>query len=232
MSDYIYSPYEKQVWDYFMDPSRINNAYGVAALMGNMVAESGIYAGRLQSDFTTSFQPSAAYTQALNAGNISQNDFVNYKYYTYNGVTYGPAYGLCQWDYSPRRQNYWDQWHNGSYNAGSLYFECEFCWWELNNGYNSVLNALVNATNIRAASDIVLAQYENPADQSDAVKQYRAGCGENLYTKYVGSPPGPGPDPDPSYPGIDGPWAAVLWYITRRNADMLVLTKELYRWLK
>lgn len=229
----IFSPYEKEVWDYFMDASRINNPYGVAALMGNMAAESGIYAGRLQGDFTNNFAPSAAYTQALNAGNISQHDFVTTKYYTYNGVTYGPAYGLCQWDYSPRRQRYWTRWHAGSYNAGSLYFECEFCWWELNTSdFSSVLSALVNATDIRTASDVVLAQYENPADQSEGVKIARAHNGELLYEEYVGSPPGPGPDPDPSYPGITGPWAAVLWYITRRANDELILTKELYRWLK
>lgn len=228
----VYSPFEKQVWDYFMDPSRINNPYGVAALMGNMVAESGIYAGRLQGDFTNNYAPSAAYTQALNAGNISEYNFVTTKYYTYNGVTYGPAYGLCQWDYSPRRQNYWNQWHGGAYNAGSLFFECEFCWWELNNGYTGVRDTLINATNIRAASDVVLAQYENPAVQTEAVKEQRASFGENIYTEYVGTPPGPGPDPDPEYPGITGPWAAVLWYITRRANDALVLSKELYRWLK
>lgn len=228
----IYSPYEKQVWDYFMDASRINNAYGVAALMGNMVAESGIYPGRIQSDFTSNFAPSASYTQALNGGSISENSFVNQKYYTYNGVTYGPAYGLCQWDYSPRRQNYWNEWHAGSYSAGSCLFECYFCWWELNNGYEGVRNTLQNATNIRAASDVVLAQYENPADQSEGVKEYRASCGEKLYIEYVGSPPGPDPDPGPDYPGINDPWTAVLWYITRRSADMLVLTKELYKFIK
>lgn len=215
----IYSPYEKEIWDYLV--SKIGNEIGVAALMGNLYAESSLIYGRLQSDFTATYAPSKSFTQALNTGDISQYDFVTTKYYTYNGTTYGPAYGLAQWDYSPRRQNYWNLFHQWDMQAGSAQFELAFVWWELNNDYRSVLTALQNATSIRAASDVVLARYENPADQSEGVKQTRATYGTNIYNEYAGSPIDPDPpSPDPSYPTISAPWAAVLYYITRRRNNV------------
>lgn len=212
----IYSPYEKEIWDFLV--TNIGNEIGVAALMGNLYAESSLIYGRLQSDFTSNYAPSKAFTQELNAGSISEYAFVTTKYYTYNGRTYGPAYGLAQWDYSPRRKNYWDYFHQWGMQAGSARFELEFLWWELRNDYYSVLSTLMNATSIRAASDVVLAQFENPADQSESVKQLRAQYGTNIYNEYSGSPIDPDPpSPDPSYPTITDPWAAVLYYITQRR---------------
>lgn len=215
----IYSPYEKEIWDYLVN--KIGNEIGVAALMGNLYAESSLIYGRLQSDFTATYAPSKAFTQELNAGNISENDFVYTKYYTYNGTTYGPAYGLAQWDYSPRRQNYWNFFHDWNMSAGGARFELDFLWWELSNDYVNVLNTLQNATSIRAASDVVLAQFENPADQSESVKQTRAQFGTNIYNEYSGTPIDPDPpSPDPPYyPAVNASWAAVLYYITRRRND-------------
>lgn len=187
--------------------------------MGNLYAESSLIYGRLQADFTATYAPSKAFTQELNAGSISEYAFVTTKYYTYSGHTYGPAYGLAQWDYSPRRQNYWNFFHQWNMQAGSARFELDFLWWELSNEYTGVLSTLQNATSIRAASDVVLAQFENPADQSESVKQTRATYGTNIYNEYSGTPIDPDPpDPDPPYyPAVSAPWAAVLYYITRRR---------------
>ena len=40
---------EEKIWDYFM--SKIGNAYGVAGLMGNLYAESGLRSNNLQNTF-------------------------------------------------------------------------------------------------------------------------------------------------------------------------------------
>ena len=75
---------------------------------------------------------------------------------------------------------------------------------DLQSDYGSVWAALRSATNIRAASDVVLVDFESPADQSEAVKQHRASLSQAIYDQYSGQPippipPGPDP-PDPPIP--------------------------------
>ena len=194
---YIYSEWEKQIWDYLV--GEIGNDYGVAGLMGNLAAESILSPGRIQGDLTTAMNPSNAYTSALNNGSITEYNFVNVKSFTYNGTVYGPAYGLAQWDYYARRQNYWDFWHTFQHGvAGDLYFELWFLMWELQNEFSSVLNTLRNATSVRQASDKVLHDFENPSEQGTAVEIARANMGQRIYDQYHGSQPEPPTPPTPS----------------------------------
>jgi len=64
-------------------------------------------------------------------------------------------------------------------------------------GYKTVYATLQTATSVRQASDIVLTQYECPANQSEAVKQQRAKYGQVYYDKYAGTTPQPTPAPSP-----------------------------------
>ena len=58
---------------------------------------------------------------------------------------------------------------------------------------------MLSGTNIvKEASDIVLTQFERPANQSDAVKATRAKLGQNFYDKYAKGSPTPAPTPTPS----------------------------------
>lgn len=184
----IYSQYELEIWQRLL--SYINNEYGVAALMGNLYAESSLFPGRLQNDFTTGYTPSRQYTDLLNNGTVTEYNFVNKIYSPYGLGSYGPAYGLAQWDYFGRRQNYWNEWHSRGAQAGSVSFETDFVWWELNTSeFSAVRNALINAANVRSASDVVLRIFENPADQSEAVQRLRASYGQALYDEYHGGQP-------------------------------------------
>lgn len=193
---YIYSQWEKQIWDYLV--AEIGNEYGVAGLMGNLAAESILSPGRIQNDLTTAMNPSNAYTSALNNGSVTEHNFVYDKMFPYNGTNYGPAYGLAQWDYSPRRQNYWDFWHTFQHGiAGDLSFELWFLMWELENQFQSVLNTLRNATSVRQASDKVLHDFENPSEQGVDVEIARANMGQRIYDQYHGSQPEP-PVPTPT----------------------------------
>lgn len=67
-------------------------------------------------------------------------------------------------------------------------------------GYKTVWATLKTATSVREASDIVLTQFEKPANQSEAVKQQRAKYGQVYYDKYAGSTPAPTPAPTPTCP--------------------------------
>ena len=194
---YVYSEYEKQIWDALS--AVINNDYGVAGLMGNLYAESGLFPGRVENDITSGYSVSVEYTNKLNSGQVTREEFRwNTKPPQASG-NYGPGYGLAQWTYYTRKYNYYDYFTAGQHGqAGSVQFEVWFLLWELQNDFYSVYNTLVNATSVRQASDKVLHDFENPAEQGTAVEIVRAGYGQNLYDAYHGSQPEPPTPPTPT----------------------------------
>lgn len=204
----------KKIWDYFM--TKIGNAYGVAGLMGNLEAESGFHCDRVQGDIPYS-NYSQQYTWEVDNGLISKTDFAN------NGPG-GGGYGLAQWTWPPRKKALYEMWVNNNYpSIGSVELACDYLWYELQTDYASVLSVLKTATNIRTASDKVLHDFENPADQSTAVEEKRASMGQVWYDKYHNSTPGGGTTPDDPTPPIWTPKktkALPLWLIataTRRR---------------
>ena len=175
------------------------NEYGVAALMGNLYAESSLIYGRCENDFSAGYTISADYTNKLRNGQVTRDQF---RYNTSPPQTagYGPGYGLAQWTYYTRKYNYYDYADAGNHgDFGSNTFELWFLEWEIANDYPSVLSAMLNATSVRSASDVVLVQFENPADQSEAVKILRASYGQALYDEYHGTEP-PVPPPPSTIP--------------------------------
>lgn len=177
--------YGKQVWDYFM--LYIQNEYGVAGLMGNLAAESGIIPYRVQGDNTPPYTYSQDYTAQVDSGTISESEFVN------DGPN-GGGYGLAQWTYYTRKQNMYNLYQSGGYSSiGSIELGMDFLSQELQSDYPDVWDVLVNATSIREASDKVLHDFESPADQSEEVEEYRASLGQDIYNQYSGTEPGPGP---------------------------------------
>lgn len=184
--------YAKTIWDYFVD--KIGNEYGVAGLMGNLQAESGLCPYRLQGDFTSGYTSSIEYTAKVDNGTISEYDFVH------NGPG-GGGYGLAQWTFYTRKQQLYDKWQSGGYSSiGSIELACDFLWYELQNSYSGVLSVLKNATSVREASDKVLHDFENPADQSTAVEEARAAMGAAWYNQFAGSDPENPDNPDPPTP--------------------------------
>ena len=177
-----------QIWNYFM--AKIGNEYGVAGLMGNLEAESGLHPDRVQGDIPYSSY-SVEYTNQVNQGFISEYDFVH------NGPG-GGGYGLAQWTFYSRKQALYDRWKSGNYTSiGSMALACDYLWYELQNDFHGVLSVLKTATSVRMASDKVLHDFENPADQSSAVEVKRASMGQAWYDKYSGMAPGGGTTPTP-----------------------------------
>ena len=153
---------------------KIGNDYGVAALMGNLQAESGLSANNLQNSYERSIGlGDDEYTSAFDSG--SYNNFVNDS----------AGYGLAQWTYYSRKQGLIDYAREKGTSIGDLLTQLEYLWKELTEGYKGVLDKLRNATSIREASDAVLKQFERPADQSDRACAYRASLGENIYNELM-----------------------------------------------
>lgn len=157
----------------------IQNAYGVASLMGNLVAESGLIPYRVQGDFSNGYSESLDYTAKVDSGAISEYDFVN------NGPG-GGGYGLAQWTYYTRKQALYNLKQQKNVSIGDTNLAVEFLLYELKNDFPGVYSALKNATDIRTPSDIVLHDFESPADQSEAVEIKRAELGAEIYSLYSG----------------------------------------------
>lgn len=174
-------PYAKTIWDLLM--TEFNNEIGVAGLMGNLWAESGLYPDRVQGDVPYS-DYSKRYTAKVDNGAISARDFIH------SGPN-GGGYGLAQWTYYTRKQNLYNKWVNSSYSSiGDVKLACAFLIEELRTSYVAVYNAIKTAPTIRSASDIVLHKFESPADQSERVEKLRALLGEEIYNTFSGSPVG------------------------------------------
>lgn len=163
----------------------IQNHYGVAGIMGNLVAESGLIPFRCEGDFSENYSVSAYYTGLVDSGEISESEFVNYGL---DGSTSQKGYGLAQWTYYTRKQALYDMKKSRGYSSiGSVDLACEFLLYELKTSYTDVYNVILNATSVREASDKFLHDFENPADQSESVEIYRANTGVEIYNLYSGS---------------------------------------------
>ena len=177
--------YSKTIWDYLV--KKLGNEYGAAGLMGNLQAESDLCPFRVQGDLSADYAVSAAYTAQVDSGAISKEDFMH------NGPG-GGGYGLAQWTFYTRKQALYEMKVSGGYpSIGNINLALDYLWWELNTSYYNVLAVLYTARTVRQASDIVLHQFENPADQSEAVELTREALGQAWYDKYSGSSPSPTP---------------------------------------
>ena len=174
---------EEQIWNFLN--GKIANDYGVAGLMGNLYAESGLNPRnlenlcekRLKEDGKT-YCTDETYTAAVDTGKISRSEFLN----PLPGKQYG--YGLAQWTSAGRKSGLYDLAKSKGVSIGDLETQLEFLAKELSAGYRGVLSVLKTATSVKAASDKVLAGFECPADQSETVKARRAAYGQSYYNKY------------------------------------------------
>lgn len=164
---------EEQMWNFFM--ARVGNAYGVAALMGHWFAESGLNPMNLQN----SYEKKLGYTDESYTKAVDNGSYTNF-------ARDSAGYGLAQWTYWSRKQNLLSFAQGRGSSIGDTEMQFEFGYQELSTGYKSVLAVMKSAKSVREASDVLLTQYERPADQSEAVKVKRAGYGEEFYRKYAG----------------------------------------------
>lgn len=157
--------------------NEFNNKYGVCALMGNLKAESNFKANNLQN----SYESKLGFTDATYTAAVDSNTYTNF-------VRDSAGYGLAQWTYWSRKQNLLNYAKKVGKSIGDKDMQVDFLIEELKTGYKGVYNAIKNATSIRECSDIVLKQFERPADQSEAACKRRAGYGEEVYAQVTKTP--------------------------------------------
>jgi murein L,D-transpeptidase YcbB/YkuD len=162
----------KIIWDFLM--KQIGNAYGVAGLMGNLYAESGLLANNLQNSHSKRFgMTDAEYTKAVDNGSYA------------NFVKDSAGYGLAQWTYWSRKQALKKYADSKGKSIGDLTMQLEFLMKELSGSYPAVLATLKKATSILEASNAVLLKFERPADQSVKVQNKRASYGTLYFDQYA-----------------------------------------------
>lgn len=148
---------------------------GVAGLMGNLYAESGLRACNLQNSFEKKLgMDDETYTAAIDSGAYG------------NFIKDSAGYGLAQWTFWSRKEALLAFAREKGVSIGDLRMQCEFLMKELTENYKPVLSVLKNAASVREASDAVLLGYERPADQSRTVQEKRAAYGETYLERYAG----------------------------------------------
>lgn len=162
---------EEKIWNYLK--GRGVTDVGVAGLMGNLYAESGLIPTNLQNSYEKKLgYTDASYTAAVDNG--SYTDFANDS----------AGYGLCQWTYWSRKQSLLNYAKSTGRSIGDLEMQLDFLMQEL--ASYGLLNALKTATSVREASDLILLKFEKPAGMnSEATQARRAGFGQQYFDKYA-----------------------------------------------
>lgn len=166
---------EETIWAFLTGKGM--NAYAAAGVMGNLYAESGLKANNLQNSYEKKLNHTDdSYTKAVDNGTYQ------------NFVRDSAGYGLAQWTYHSRKQALLDFVKAAGASIGDLTAQLNFLWKELQ-GYTGVMSTLKSAKSVLEASNVILMQYEKPADQGAAVQAKRAQYGQGYYNKYAGSKP-------------------------------------------
>jgi len=161
----------KHVWDFLK--AKALNDFAVAGLMGNLLAESNMLPINLQNTYEKKLgMTDAEYTAAVDQG--IYKDFVKDS----------AGYGLAQWTYYSRKEDLLEYATSQKKSIGDLDMQLEFLWTELQR-YKAVMKQLNEATSVREASDVILHDYEAPADQSEAVEIKRAEFGQKYFDDYA-----------------------------------------------
>ena len=162
-----------------------------AAIMGNMMAESGLVPYRIQGDFGNGYQRSLEYTAKVDNGTISRSDFA------YNGG----GYGLCQWTYFSRKFGLYDLAQKRGVSIGDEQLGIDWFYEEVQQGeYRQTWDALRSGDSVYEMTKVMLRNFEKPADQSESAVAQRAAMANQIYEKCKGAPVDQKPEP-PAYNG-------------------------------
>lgn len=164
----------EKIWNFFLDEGF--SIYGIAALMGNLFAESGLDPKNLQNSCEKRLNyTDAEYTTAVDNG--------TYKNFAYDGA----GYGLPQFTFPSRKEAFYKYAKDVGKSIGDLETQLLFMVKEMKKDFKSVYSALKTASDVKTASDLVLKKYEAPKDQSDAVKRKRAEYGQEYFNRFSGA---------------------------------------------
>ena len=149
--------------------------FGVAGLMGNLLAESGLRPNNMEDQYQSKLgYNDESYTRA-----VDNSTYTNF-------VKDAVGYGLAQWTYWTRKQNLLNFARQNNKSIGDLDMQLHFLVEELKGSFtNSVYNVLKNATSVLEASNAVLLNFERPANMGASVQAIRARYGQIYYDRYA-----------------------------------------------
>ena len=167
---------EAVIWNFFKKKGLSDIA--VAGLMGNLYAESGLSQINLQNTGNKKLgMTDAEYTAAVDNGSYT------------NFIKDSQGYGLAQWTYWSRKQNMYNFLRGKGLSIGDLNGQLEFLYQELSTGYKTQLTKIKNAKTILEASNVILKEFERPANQGASVQKLRASYGQKYYDKFASATP-------------------------------------------
>lgn len=143
----------EKIYNFFI-ANGFTNA-GAAGMMGNLCAESALVTTRLQGDYSKNYSESEKYTEKIDNGQISKNDFC------YNGPN-GGGYGLAQWTYHTRKAGLYEYAKAKGTSISDLQTQLEYIIIELESICPKTLAVLKSTNDLREATKVVLYNYENP----------------------------------------------------------------------
>ena len=150
-----------------------------SVVLGHGQEESGTECYRIQGDFTGDRAKSISYTNDVDSGKISRDDFI------FHGPN-GGGYGWLQWTFWARKAGLWNKAKNLGVSVGSVKAAVEWFWDELHQPeYSEVLHALQSDMSIREMSDVFMHKFERPADQSEAACARRSALCQQMFDKYA-----------------------------------------------
>ena len=152
----------------------IANDYGKAGVMGNLFAESGLQSNNLQN----SFEKKLGYTDAAYTAAVDNGSYKNF-------VRDGAGYGLAQWTYWSRKEGLLKYANGRSQSVGDFKTQVGYLKQELTTIYKGLIPKLNACKSVREASDLMLKEFEKPADQGEMVQVARANYSTHFYNMYA-----------------------------------------------
>lgn len=172
--------------------THFHNDIGVSGLMGNLQAESYLTPYRMQSELSESADISRSYATDVVQGNITKSQFIakDQDSIWYHGVEYdGVGFGLAQWTYFSRKEALYDWRISNEFIDFGVNCTVSFLIHELSTNYPECYDMVMNGTNLKAVSDYILANFENPGDQSTEMKLHRYRLAAAILNDYGGHTP-------------------------------------------
>lgn len=164
---------EQAIWTYLRNAGI--NACGVAGIMGNLYAESGLIPNNLEDTYNTKLgMTDAQYTAAVDNG-------------TYTNFVHDSAgYGLAQWTWYSRKEALLKLAKSKGKSIADLNVQLEYLVKELS-GMSGYTANIKNAASVSVASNFILINFERPLDQSQAMKNKRIEFSQKYYNQFAGT---------------------------------------------
>lgn len=144
----------KEVFDYLF--SVFNNEDACYAIIGNLMAESGLKANNMQNSYEkrTGYNDTT-YTNAVDTGAYTKQKFVH------DAI----GYGLCQWTYWTRKQALYEYLKGKGLSIADEKGQLDFLIAELK-AKPALFRSLCYEVGYEHLTEVFMKQFERPADQS------------------------------------------------------------------